>query len=495
FIHKGELLSLGGVMLFNSYEFIFLFLPITLIIYFTLNRYGKNNIAKGWLVVASLYFYSYFHLSYLYLILSSIIVNYFIGNKLNHKSLTGKERKIWMIIGVAFNLGLLGYFKYYDFFVENINIVLKTNFTLLHILLPLGISFFTFQQLSFIIDSYNEESMKYDFLSYCLFVTFFPQLIAGPIVLPNEMLPQFEDKRNKLINYENMNRGLYMFSIGLAKKVIIADTIANFANAGFDQMETLNIIEAWMTSISYTLQLYFDFSGYCDMAMGIALMFNIVLPLNFNSPYKSTNIQEFWKRWHMTLGRFMTNYLYIPLGGNRVGERKTLRNLFIVFMASGIWHGAGWNFVIWGCLHGICILIHRVWKNSGRKMNKLLGWFITINLVNIFWVFFRAETLNGALKVLKGMFNYKSLITVVLEMEQKNNLMRIYQEIKDIFGANEIDIAILLFATIITFLLNNTFNIVNSLKINIKNCFIVAFFFSISICYFNGISNFLYFNF
>ena len=482
-------------MLFNSYEFIFLFLPITLIIYFTLNRYGKNNIAKGWLVIASLYFYSYFHLSYLYLILSSIIVNYFIGNKLNHKSLTGKERKIWMVIGVIFNLGLLGYFKYYDFFVENINIVLKTNFTLLHILLPLGISFFTFQQLSFIIDSYNEKSMKYDFLNYCLFVTFFPQLIAGPIVLPNEMLPQFEDKRNKLINYENMNRGLYMFSIGLAKKVIIADTIANFANAGFDKMGTLNIIEAWMTSISYTLQLYFDFSGYCDMAMGIALMFNIVLPLNFNSPYKSTNIQEFWKRWHMTLGRFMTNYLYIPLGGNRLGERKTLRNLFIVFMTSGIWHGAGWNFVIWGCLHGICILIHRVWKNSGRKMNKLLGWFITINLVNIFWVFFRAETLNGALKVLKGMFNYKSLITVVLEMEQKNNLMRIYQEIKDIFGANEIDIAILLFATIIIFLLNNTFNIVNSLKINIKNCFIVAFFFSISICYFNGISNFLYFNF
>ena len=482
-------------MLFNSYEFIFLFLPITLIIYFTLNRYGKNNIAKGWLVIASLYFYSYFHLSYLYLILSSIMVNYFIGNKLNHKSLTEKERKIWMIIGVAFNLGLLGYFKYYDFFVENINIVLKTNFTLLYILLPLGISFFTFQQLSFIIDSYNEKSMKYDFLSYCLFVTFFPQLIAGPIVLPNEMLPQFEDKRNKLINYENMNRGLYMFSIGLAKKVIIADTIANFANAGFDKMETLNIIEAWMTSISYTLQLYFDFSGYCDMAMGIALMFNIVLPLNFNSPYKSTNIQEFWKRWHMTLGRFMTNYLYIPLGGNRLGERKTLRNLFIVFMASGIWHGAGWNFAIWGGLHGICILVHRVWKNSGRKMNKLLGWFITINLVNIFWVFFRAETLNGALKVLKGMFNYKSLITVVLEMEQKNNLMRIYQEIKDIFGANEIDIAILLFATIITFLLNNTFNIVNSLKINIKNCFIVAFFYSISICYFNGISNFLYFNF
>lgn len=482
-------------MLFNSYEFIFLFLPITLIIYFTLNRYEKNNITKGWLVIASLYFYSYFHLSYLYLILTSIIINYFIGNKLNHKSLNVKERKIWIVIGVIFNLGLLGYFKYYDFFIENINTVFRTNFTLLHVLLPLGISFFTFQQLSFIIDSYNEKSMKYDFLSYCLFVTFFPQLIAGPIVLPNEMLPQFEDKRNKLINYENMNRGLYMFSIGLAKKVIIADTIANFANVGFDQMETLNIIEAWMTSISYTLQLYFDFSGYCDMAMGIALMFNIVLPLNFNSPYKSTNIQEFWKKWHMTLGRFMTNYLYIPLGGNRLGERKTLRNLFIVFMASGIWHGAGWNFVIWGGLHGICILIHRVWKNSRRKMNKLLGWFITINLVNIFWIFFRAKTLNGAIKILKGMFNYKSLITVVLEMEQKNNLMRIYQEIKDSFVVNEIDIVTLLFATIITFFLDNTFDIVNDLKTNVKNCFVIAFLFSISICYFNRISNFLYFNF
>lgn len=206
-----------------------------------------------------------------------------------------------------------------------------------------------------------------------------------------------------------MNKGLYIFSIGLAKKVIIADTIANFANAGFDMMDRLNFIEAWLTSISYTLQLYFDFSGYCDMAMGIGLMFNIVLPVNFNSPYKSTNIQEFWKRWHMTLGRFMTNYLYIPLGGNRKGEVKTLRNLFIVFLASGIWHGAGWNFIIWGMLHGVCILIHRVWKNRGRKLNKLIGWFITMNLVNIFWVFFRAETVSSAMKVIKGMLDIISI--------------------------------------------------------------------------------------
>lgn len=381
-------------MLFNSYEFIFLFLPITLILYFGLNRYGKNRLAKAWLVIASLYFYSYFNRMYLILIGISIGVNFIVGRRLSNDKTNILERRLLLIFGVVFNLGILGYFKYYDFFISNINILFGTHIGLIKVMLPLGISFFTFQQLSFVIDMYKRYNIIYDFLDYCLFVTFFPQLIAGPIVLPTEMLPQFETEENKRVNWENMNRGLYIFSIGLAKKVIIADTIANFANAGFDMMDKLNFVEAWLTSISYTLQLYFDFSGYCDMAMGIALMFNIILPSNFNSPYKSTNIQEFWKKWHMTLGRFMTNYLYIPLGGNRKGELKTLRNLFIVFLASGIWHGAGWNFIIWGGLHGICILIHRVWKNSGRRLNKLVGWFITINLVNIFWVFFRATTVS-----------------------------------------------------------------------------------------------------
>lgn len=210
----------------------------------------------------------------------------------------GGGTKSYFIAGLIFNIGMLFYFKYYDFFIGNINSIFKTNFPILNLMLPLGISFFTFQQLSFLIDSYKGKSQKYDFLSYCLFVTFFPQLIAGPIVLPEEMLPQFEDHNNKKINYENMNRGLYLFSIGLAKKVLIADSIAPFADAGFDKMTSLTFIEGWLTSISYTMQLYFDFSGYCDMAMGIALMFNIILPLNFNSPYKSSSIQEFWKRWH-----------------------------------------------------------------------------------------------------------------------------------------------------------------------------------------------------
>ena len=482
-------------MLFNSYEFIFLFLPITLILYFWLNRYNKNKLAKAWLVIASLYFYSYFHKSYLILITVSILVNYFIGQKLSSNKYNIIQRKILLTIGVVFNLGGLGYFKYYDFFVSNINVLLGTNFTLLHILLPLGISFFTFQQLSFIVDSYKRYDLTYDFLDYCLFVTFFPQLIAGPIVLPTEMLPQFEAEENKKINWENMNKGLYIFSIGLAKKVIIADTIANFANAGFDMMDKLNFVEAWLTSISYTLQLYFDFSGYCDMAIGIGLMFNIILPANFNSPYKSTNIQEFWKRWHMTLGRFMTNYLYIPLGGNRKGEGKTLRNLFIVFLASGIWHGAGWNFIIWGMLHGICIVIHRVWKNSGRKLNKLVGWFITINLVNIFWVFFRAQTVTDAMKIIKGMFDVNNLYYILTHLKIIGDITRNYRELVNNNLGNKINILILIVALFITLFIKNSNEKIKTFKETKLISLNIIIYFIISIFLLNNISDFLYFNF
>lgn len=483
-------------MLFNSYSFIFLFLPITMILYFWLNKYNKNRLAKAWLVITSLYFYSDFHKSYLILITISILVNYFIGQKLSNNKYNIIQRKMLLTIGVVFNLGGLGYFKYYDFFVSNINSLLGTNFTLLHILLPLGISFFTFQQLSFIVDSYKRYDLTYDFLNYCLFVTFFPQLIAGPIVLPTEMLPQFEAEENKKINCENMNKGLYIFSIGLAKKVIIADTIANFANAGFDMMDKLNFIEAWLTSISYTLQLYFDFSGYCDMAIGIGLMFNIILPANFNSPYKSTNIQEFWKRWHMTLGRFMTNYLYIPLGGNRKGELRTLRNLFIVFLASGIWHGAGWNFIIWGMLHGICIVIHRIWKNSGRKLNKLVGWFITINLVNIFWVFFRAQTVTDAMKVIKGMFDLNNLFILLKNINKIGEVTQKYRE--SVAKLSYVDYRIAgLMILIALFLLigNNSLYKKRKMNFSFKNAMELNFYFWWSIILMNKVSEFLYFNF
>ncbi|ERT67069.1 alginate O-acetyltransferase AlgI domain protein [Cetobacterium somerae ATCC BAA-474] len=358
---------------------------------------------------------------------------------------------------------------------------------LLKLILPLGISFFTFQQLSFIIDNYKRRNLKkYDFLSYCLFVTFFPQLIAGPIVSPEEMIPQFENKKNKAINYENMSKGLYLFSIGLAKKVLLADSVSPFVDAGFDKMTSLTFIEAWLTSISYTIQLYFDFSGYCDMAMGVALMFNIILPLNFDSPYKSTNIQEFWKKWHMTLGRFLTNYLYIPLGGNKRGELKTLRNLLIVFLVSGIWHGAGWNFLIWGGFHGISILIHRTWKNFGMKMPKILGWIITMFLINIFWIFFRANNIEKALKIIKGMGNINSL-SEGISINYKMSIISILD--------NKISLAILILGIIIVFLLKNSIFKVNKFNFKVNSLIEQSFYLLGSILFLNRIASFLYFNF
>ncbi len=393
-------------MLFNSYEFIFFFLPITFFLYFYFNARRLTEAAKAFLVFASLFFYAWWNVKYLPLILVSMLVNYTLGRELSsHRS---KERrysaKKLLTAGIIFNLALLGYFKYMDFFIENVNRALDTHLSLLHLALPLAISFYTFQQISYLVDSYKEETKEYDFLNYALFVTFFPQLIAGPIVHHAEMMPQFARKRNKVKNYYNIALGLFVFSMGLFKKVVIADTFAQWATQGFDVAKELNMLEAWATSLSYTFQLYFDFSGYTDMAIGAALLFNIKLPINFYSPYKAVNIQDFWRRWHITLSRFLKEYLYIPLGGNRKGKLRTYFNLFITFLLGGIWHGAGWTFVAWGALHGAALVLHRIWQEFGMKMPKLLGWFLTFNFINIAWVFFRANNFHDAIKVLKGMF-------------------------------------------------------------------------------------------
>lgn len=395
-------------MLFNSFVFIFAFLPITFLVYFGLNRMRHYTAAKVALVVASLYFYAFFNWSYLPIILSSILVNYFVAWRMKVDDYPWL-RKLWMIIGVAFNIGMIGYFKYFDFFIENVNALFKTDFTLRNILLPLGISFFTFQQVAFVVDSYRRKTDLPKFLDYCNFVTFFPQLIAGPIVLPEEMLPQFEDRANRRVNYENMFNGLFIFALGLGKKVLIADSIAVFANTGFDLMTTYTMAEAWLTSLSYSFQLYFDFSGYCDMAIGIGLMFNIKLPLNFNAPYRACDFQDFWRRWHMTLNRFLTQYLYIPLGGSRKGEVRTLVNIFIVFLVSGIWHGAGWTFIVWGILHGITMIVNRLWKKYGVTLPNWIAIPLTFFFVNIFWVFFRADSLSDAMQIVAAMFNNMNL--------------------------------------------------------------------------------------
>lgn len=363
----------------------------------------------AFLVFASLFFYSWWNILYLPLILASMLFNFVMGNYLS-KPLKAVNKKAFLWFGIGSNVGLLGYFKYTDFLLDNFNGFFGSSIPLPHIVLPLGISFFTFTQIAYLVDCYKDKVKEYDFIRYALFVTYFPHLLAGPILHHSEMMPQFANIRNKTKNYRNIAMGLFLFSIGLFKKVVIADTFAVWANAGFDTATTLSFFEAWATSLSYTFQLYFDFSGYTDMAIGASLLFNIKLPINFNSPYKALDIQDFWRRWHMTLSRFLRDYIYIPLGGNRRGEFRTYINLFTTFLLGGLWHGAGWTFIFWGTLHGLALMIHRAWKSFGFTMNKYLAWFITFNFVNLTWIFFRAKEWSDALKVLSGMVGLSGMV-------------------------------------------------------------------------------------
>lgn len=394
-------------MLFNSPEYFFAFLPVAALVYFLLQRFSGAKAAKVWLVAASLYFYAYWNVAYLPLIIVSILVNYTVANLLHRvksrQSAAVISAKSILVMGIIFNLGLLAYFKYTDFFIENVNVVLGSQFDLLHVLLPLAISFFTFQQIAYLVDGYKFDIHEYDFLSYCLFVCFFPQLIAGPIVHHKEMMPQFLDRNNTSPHAENIARGVLLFGIGLFKKVVIADTFAMWADPGFSAVQDPSFLEAWQTSLCYTFQLYYDFSGYTDMALGAALLFNIRLPLNFNSPYKALDIQDFWRRWHMTLSRWLKDYLYIPLGGNRHGSLRTYFNLFATFLLGGLWHGAGWTFILWGSLHGFALILHRLWSNSGRRIDSAFAWLITFLFVNFAWVIFRAEDMQGAGRLVAGM--------------------------------------------------------------------------------------------
>ncbi len=390
-------------MLFNSYTFILLFLPVTFAAYFILNRKKLTLAAKIWLVSASLFFYGYWNPVYIPLILGSILFNYAVGFTLIRKRSHLILSRWVLIVGIAGNLSLLAFFKYMDFFIANINALSSLNLKILHITLPLGISFFTFTQIAFLVDTSRGTAREYSFLNYSLFVTFFPHLLAGPIIHHKEMMPQFDDLRNKIPNNKHIAQGLALFLLGLFKKVVIADALAGWASPGFDVAPTLGLIEAWITSLSYTLQLYYDFSGYTDMALGASLLFNIKLPVNFNSPYQSLTLQEFWRRWHITLGRFVRDYIYIPLGGSKVPERVLILNILITFFLVGLWHGAGWTFVIWGLLHGLGLLIFHFWQKTSFRLPRWVAWFITFNFVNAAWVFFRARTFSDAMKVLKGM--------------------------------------------------------------------------------------------
>ncbi len=485
-------------MLFNSYEFIFLFLPITFLIYFYLNYKNFTQLSKYFLLFSSLFFYSWWNIAYLPIMLSSILFNYGMGTILSQKTSFFFKRKTLLIFAIVANILLLGYYKYSDFFLENINLALSTDIKLLHLALPLAISFFTFQQIAYLVSSYRQETLGYKFIDYSVFVTFFPQLIAGPIVHHKEMLPQFEESNNRVLNYKNIALGLFIFSIGLFKKVIIADTFSEWATMGFDSSEYLNFIEAWITSLSYTFQLYFDFSGYTDMAIGLALLFNIRLPINFNSPYKAVSIQDFWRRWHITLSRFLRDHIYIPLGGNRHGKFRLYANLMITFILGGIWHGAGWTFVLWGFLHGAALVIHRIWKDIGGRLPVWLAWFITFNFINVSWVFFRATEWHDAMKVLSGMAGLNGIVlpsflaTKLAFLEPYG--VTFFQWLNRLDG-DIMMIPWILAGFIIVLFFKNSSEKLENFQLNYFSLFWAATAFVISILSLNKVSEFLYFNF
>jgi len=353
-------------MLFNSEIFLFVFLPIVLIGFYAIGAQGHHRVAISWLVASSLFFYGWWNPAYLGLIIGSILFNYTFGMILSRQGMVQRNKWWLLFFGVGFNLTLLGYFKYANFFVDNINVLTGANFHLEQIILPLAISFFTFQQITYLVDAYSGKTREYNFLHYILFVTFFPQLIAGPIVHHREMLPQFAKDTLYKLNHSNLAIGFAILLIGLFKKVVLADGVAPFATPVFaaaDSGVEISFFEAWSGALAYTFQLYFDFSGYTDMAIGVARMFNVRLPLNFNSPYKSLSIVDFWRRWHMTLSAFLRDYLYIPLGGSRKGMPRRYINLMTTMLLGGLWHGAGWTFVVWGFLHGFYLVVNHAWTS------------------------------------------------------------------------------------------------------------------------------------
>lgn len=493
-------------MLFNSYEFIFLFLPLAFLGYFWLNKKRLTNASKAYLVFASLFFYSWWNIMYLPLILASVLFNYVIGTgmlRAKAKCAEGNKKivsaKTLLIIGITANVSLLGYFKYMDFFIFNTNAVFGTDYAFMHIALPLAISFFTLQQIAYLVDSYEGLAKENDFLNYSLFVVFFPQLIAGPIVHHKEMMPQFEGLRSKIFNHKNIAAGLFIFSVGLFKKVFIADTFAIWATNGFDHAQVLTFFEAWATSLSYTFQLYFDFSGYTDMALGAALLFNIRLPQNFNSPYKSKGIIEFWQRWHITLTNFLTTYLYTPIlrSYKKITFEKAMFATFITMFIAGLWHGAGWTFIIFGSLHGAGIIVNHYWRKTKIKLHHIAAWFITFNFVNIGFVFFRATDIESAGKVLSGMVGLNGVVLPTFLASKLAFLENFGIEfggfVEHIQGTNFTPLW-LVFGFVLVLFMKNSSTMIKT-KYNTLDLLFLLSISVISIGYIDEYNEFLYFNF
>jgi len=505
-------------MLFSDPVFIFIFLPIVAFLYYVFVKYNASTLSKVFLIAASVFFYAYWYPPYTAILIISIVMNYlfssYIGKRHSHYIKTAffkiKTSKLILIVGLIFNVSLISYYKYADFILENLAVLFSVDVEILDITLPLAISFFTFQQIAYLVDKYKGEVKHSSFVDYILFVTFFPQLIAGPIVHHKKMMPQFKNSLGVDIKWNLVGLGLAIFILGLAKKVLIADPLSVWANQGFSAVDGMSLFDAWATSLSYTFQLYFDFSGYSDMAVGIAMMFGIKLPVNFNSPYKATNIQDFWRRWHITLSTWLRDYIYIPLGGNKLSVPKVYLNVLVTFLIGGLWHGAAWTFVLWGAMHGFGILLYRTWSSIGLSMPKALAWITTFLFVNFSWVFFRAESFSDAIALLKGMLGFNGAgissefaVTLHYFSSAKNiDFTRFVTELAIPVGAYEF----VILSSVLAFFFPNTLQLAGVLDSKLKTTlmpkishafFLSVVFFLVCLTFFGDTapSEFLYFNF
>jgi len=399
-------------MLFNSQAFIVGFLPLVLALYYVCASYRTAR--QTIVVVASLGFYGWWDIRFVPLLAGLTLGNWLIAQWF------GRQRASWIpVLGVVLNLAVLGLFKYADFFRGTADALLGEAFHPWQLILPLGISFFVFQKISYLIDLRRGDRHIYGFLDFCMFVMFFPQLIAGPLVRHNEIIHQFSLDPRRPEMWENLSRGFILFIIGVAKKVALADTLAMVADPLFDRSVTasLSAAEAWIATSAYTLQIYFDFSGYSDMAIGLALMFGLRLPMNFNAPYRAVSIRDFWRRWHMTLSRFLRDYLYIPLGGNRCGAARQAMNVVLTMLLGGLWHGASWTFVAWGGLHGVALAVNHIWEGWGVRLPRVVGWALTMLFVMACWVLFRAADFTTAGDILLSLLGQHGAGRIRLDRE------------------------------------------------------------------------------
>jgi D-alanyl-lipoteichoic acid acyltransferase DltB (MBOAT superfamily) len=484
-------------MLFNSYIFIFLFFPLAFLGYFGLNHIGKYKAATAFLLIMSLWFCGYTNLFYPVVLSVSIVCNYAVAAVIAQKEC----KKPWLWAGILLNAGILLFLKYYNFFTENINVMFGTQLPFLELILPLGISFYTFQQISYLVDVYRGGCDRYGLLDYALYIAFFPKLTQGPIALHNDIIPQLQNPEKRRINFENLSRGIYAFALGLAKKVLLADSFAKVVNVGYGNIPELNSPSAALVMVCYSLQIYFDFSGYCDMAWGIGSMLNMELPVNFNSPYKAESVSDFWDRWHMTLTRFFTRYLYIPLGGSRRGKARTYLNTMIVFLVSGLWHGANWTFLLWGALHGIVMVFEKMVNIASVRLPKWFKRGLTFLLVTFGWSLFRADCVSQALslwqQLIWGGFGplHRPIVDAFQDLTEISVLYRL--GLGGIMSSSP-GMAVSLFtflALLGCFVLKNTREKTARFTLSNKKLLTVIFLMFWSILSLSEISEFLYFNF